>query len=364
MIRRFTSDAAPPYARGAAFGEEWREEIALTVAGYEALFADVAGAPVDLARWGEPTAAVLRDWAPDLAAEIEGIAAGAELPPASLYAINARTEVLADLGRPTRGECSTVVALGDGPPVSVQTWDWHCHLADNWLLWTIELPEGRRVETVTEFGILAKIAVNDAGFGVHFNLLKHRSDGGPPGVPVHVLARRAIAEAADIEEALRLVGAAPVSASTALTFVATDGVDATAVSVEVTPEGPRYVLPDESGLLVRTNHFLDPVASAGDREPGEGGDSVIRYDILRRRLAGRPPATAADAVRALDSHLGGIGALCAHPPAEAPGGFDYATLATVSVDLATGSLDVVPGGPCAAADAGYQLDHSKGVTRR
>ncbi len=346
MVRSFVSEPADPRERGRAFGEAWRDEIADTVAGYAELFALKAGAAVDLAALGREAHAAIAGWAPRLAEEIDGIAQGAGLPATHVAAINARTEILAGFGAPHRGECSTAVFLAGAKPLAVQTWDWYDRFASNWLLWTIRLGDGRELQTLTEFGIVGKIAVNSTGLGVHFNLLRHRADRARIGVPVHVVARRAIEEAPDLEAALRLVGGADVSASTALTFVATDGRDATALTAEVHPGGPAYVLPDAGGLLVHTNHFLHPATLADDREPALAGDSFFRYELLRRRLHAAPPGTAEDIVAALASHLGGGGALCVHPLPDAPFDESFATLATAELDVAAGRIHARAGGPC------------------
>jgi isopenicillin-N N-acyltransferase-like protein len=346
-IRSFVSEPADAHERGRAFGETWRDEIRDTVAGYAELFALLGGVPLPLGPVGGEAHDAIARWAPQLAEEIDGIAQGAGMPTTHLAAINARTEILAGLGASHRGECSTAVFLGGVKPLAVQTWDWYQRFAGNWLLWTIRLGNGRELQTLTEFGIVGKIAVNSSGLGVHFNLLRHRADHARIGVPVHVIARRAIEESHDLETALRLVGSAAVSASTALTFVATDGRDATALTAEMHPGGPAYVLPDTDGLLVHTNHFLHPNALADDREPALGGDSFFRYELLRRRLRASRPSTAEDIVAALASHLGGAGALCVHPQPDAPLDESFATLATVVLDVEAGKIHARAGGPCA-----------------
>ena len=46
---------------------------------------------------------------------------------------------------------------------------------------------------------------------------------------------------------------------------------------------------------------------------------------------------------ALSSHAGGV---CCHPPAGADPAYEYATLATIAIDVAAGELRVHAGGPC------------------
>jgi isopenicillin-N N-acyltransferase-like protein len=111
------------------------------------------------------------------------------------------------------------------------------------------------------------------------------------------------------------------------------------------------VLPTEHGILVHTNHFVDPRAAGGDLEPTLGPDSLVRYDVLRRRLVERPALTPEAVVAAMRSHLGGAGAICCHPDPESELGHRYTTLATVTVDVASCRLVVRAGGPCAESAA-------------
>lgn len=281
------------------------------------------------------------------------------------------------------GECSTVVHVDDhGTPVAVQAWDWYDNLADSWLVWEIPTATGM-VTTVTEFGILGKIGVNSHGLGLLFNILHHADDGRSIGVPVHVLARTILDTCVDLNQALVLAAGADVSASSSLTVVATAdradhddhpatshghdigtsavtsgnaarlttaSLDTEAVSIEVNPHRIGYHLPDEEGVLVHTNHFLGAPVGEADEELLAGPDTVVRYAGIRRRLhrrlSARSTFTVFDAVAALDSHVLGGGGSCCHPDAGRPDTPQFASLATVSLDVPAGTLTAHAGGPC------------------
>jgi isopenicillin-N N-acyltransferase-like protein len=348
MTRTFVSPPASPAARGREFGEAHSNEIANTLGAYRELFDRLAGSHVDVEELGSEAMAIIRPFSSDAAAEIEGIAAGAALPVWAVAALNARTEILARCRYQSRGECSTVVAVGDDdtPMLAVQTWDWHEELAGNWLIWTIEHPDGRVVQTLTEYGILGKIGVSSAGLGIMMNLLHHERDGRGMGVPVHVVSRAILDRATDLNQALVLVASAHTSASVALTILASQGGDKAALCAEINPGGPGYLLPDERGILIHTNHFLTAPASWGDRENVVGPDSFFRYEILERRMRDVHPTTSTDLLEMLASHFGGGGAICCHPDADAETGDRYATLATVSLDVGARRMTVLEGGPC------------------
>lgn len=330
----------------------WGERVTATVQRYRPMFARAGHISLD----GPGTAALdrIRLWSPDLAEEITGIAEGASLPVAAVAAINARTELLADAratGGPEAvspaGECTTVAALRgrDAPPLAAQNWDWYAGFADCWLEWEIPHVSGRRTTTLTEYGIVGKIGVNDRGVACLFNILHHRADGtgGGIGDPVHAVARRVLDEADDAVHALRLIGSARTSASTTLTVVGDAPPARTAVSCELYPGGIGHVLPDGSGLLVHTNHFLTRPGADGDTEPATDPDTLVRFDTLRRALrATAPDVSDADAFVGLSDHTGGV---CVHEPRED----GFRTLATVVVDFPARGLRIHAGPPCGAA---------------
>ena len=348
MIPSRRIDERGPRSRGTAIGAAWRERITAGWERYERLFM-AAGAGAGLQREvAECSLDQTRSWAPALAEEIDGIAAGAGLAPWRVAALNARTEVLAAAGATTIGECSTFVlaAPGGGPPRTIQTWDWYEALRDNMLLLTVATGDRRTVHLFTEFGIVGKIGVNDAGLGLHFNILHHRDDGRGAGVPVHVVARRILDEAATIAEATAIARSATVSASTVLTVVAWDGARSGASALELSPAGVGVIAPGADGMLLHTNHFLDPGLAADEADAEAGSTTRERLAMLAER-AGRLAAAAdpTSQAGALIDHDAGI---CCHP--EDTGEAEpAATLATIALDLAGARVLAHPGGPCEAA---------------
>jgi isopenicillin-N N-acyltransferase-like protein len=349
-VRTFASPPASPQERGEAFGVANASEIGATYDRYVELFDAVATRPVALRPLGEEALTAIAAYSAPAAEEITGLAHGAGLEPWQIAALNARTEILARLGTdtPTRGECSTVVDLRNAPnpPLTIQTWDWRESFADNWLVWTIEYPDGRVVHTVTEYGILAKLGVSSGGLGIHMNLLQHVRDGGPIKTPVHILARTVLERADDPGAAVALLGAAETSASTVLTIIGASTHGVAAAGVELSPDGPRYVLPDPTGLYLHTNHFLDPNLAADDLAPRLGPDSYLRLDVLRRRLHDRSVADKTALMQLMADHSTGAGSVCCHADPDAALPDQWSTLATVSLDVYAGDLSVRVGGPC------------------
>ena len=200
----------------------------------------------------------------------------------------------------------------------------------------------------TEFGTAAKIGVNDAGVGLHFNILAHRTDSDQGGVPVHAIARRILDEATSLQEAGKIAASAAGSASTALTVFELHDVDSRAASFELSPSGMGTVVPDEDGWLFHTNHFLDPELRNGDTMPAES-TTAERYQHLntvRGTLAGLNPV---DRTRAACGGEGEKAAICMTPDTSKPLIERWSTLLTVGVDVKEFALDYYAGRPDQAA---------------
>jgi isopenicillin-N N-acyltransferase like protein len=345
----FTSSPLPPYERGLEFGERFAAEVSRTAAAYRRLFARRADRPFDVDDWSERAWAAIGELSPQHAEELRGIAVGAGRPVREVAAVNARTELLVAANPSGTTECSSVVSLPPGlPPVVVQTWDWYDAMADGWLHWTIPYPDGRRVETVTEFGMLAKIGVNGHGVAVMLNMLHHENDAkaaaeGAVGFPVHLLSRSVLEDAADVAGATAIASRPAVSASTALTFADASGA---AVGVELFPGGPGLIEPVDD-LLVRTNHFVSDAGTPGCLADTISVSTRLRRDVLLAAFADGPPATA-EAVLAGMRHHHPDGGVCSHVDERTERELWHRTLATVTIDVASGSLDVMAGGPCRA----------------
>ena len=337
----------PPHERGAELGRHFAREVAHTVATYRTLFETRATGPFDVVLWSERAWDAIQRHAPLHADEIAGIAEGAGLDPRQVASVNARTEILVGANPTGQTECSTVVSLPPGrPPVAVQTWDWYDAMSDGWFTWTIPMPDGRVVQTVTEFGMLAKIGVNDRGVGVMLNMLHHRNDAdavatGEIGHPVHLLSRAILDDAASADEAVAIASEPWTSASTSLTVVDDRG---GAVSIELFPGGPGLLEPTD-GVLVRTNHFVSDGGRDGCLASTIGPSTELRRDHLVGVLAASMPQSTQDVYDAMTHHLAD-GGVCRHPLTDTDPVLWHRTLATVGIDASARTLDVHENGPC------------------
>jgi isopenicillin-N N-acyltransferase-like protein len=255
---------------------------------------------------------------PDLLDEVEGIAAGAQVPVESLLALQARTELLGG------AECSLVARLEDGACLVAQNWDWHPDVVP--LVWTVEQPGGRWFATLTEAGMLGKIGLSSAGLCFGLNFLRCSLDGfSGSRVPLHVLLRVLLDRAGTLEEALRWLVETPVGASSCITV----GSDAGLLAAELSPGGCR-LLPPTAGRLLHTNHFLAGPPVGEDLEAAEDRST---FDRLAELAGGA----------SLSSHTG---PLCRHESADDPWPDRRATLASVVMEPGVPRLLVADGPPC------------------
>ncbi|MFG6192452.1 C45 family autoproteolytic acyltransferase/hydolase [Nonomuraea sp. JJY05] len=349
----FMSTQIDPRARGKELGTHRSKAIRANLAGYSDLF-HVAGATATQVRtWGELALERTADWAPHLAEEIAGIAGGAGLEPWQVAVVNARTEILAAIDATGEGECSTSVVLpGEGEaPRTVQTWDWHDHLRDAPMLWELEPRPGHVVRTFTEAGALAKIGVNTAGLGIHFNILRHDSDTADLGVPVHLIARRILDEATTVEEAADIARSATVSASTVITAVTSSD----AGSIEISPAGVAVIPPEPDGVLQHCNHFLDPALAKDERHSTDRPSTYARFQHLRANTEGLSSDDHTKRALAMLSHGPDDAPVCAHPDQTMPINQRWETVATIALDLVAARLRVHQGGPCQVTEATWQM---------
>ena len=351
-LHTFTSETTDPHERGTELGTRFGALVRETSARYVSHF-ELLGIPLPRVREvAEGSLAALREWHPALATESDAAAAAAGIEAWRVAAVGARTEVLAAAHAP--GECTTAVhAPAVGPPETIQTWDWHAHLAPDGLLWGLRTAT-RRLKVFTEFGAPAKIGVNDAGLGVHFNILRHTSDGAGPGVQVHAIARRVLEDAATVAEACALAASATVSASTVLTVATWDGARADAAAIELSPAGVGVIRPREDGWIVHTNHFLDPVLAAGDTVAAldPASTTLERFAHAEAMRSRMPGLSATQRAAALCGTAGGAAPVCVRRSESEPLHEQWETLLTIALDLPGFALDHRSGAPDAAGRDG------------
>lgn len=347
--------------RGTEIGSRFSAEIRDTVNRYLEFFEVRGRSESEVREIAESCVLALESWSPGLAAELRATAAAAGVELWKLAALNARTEVLATVEPDTEGECSTFVHAppGTDAPRTIQTWDWHAHLCPSGLILSYEPDSAAstargvgRVVTFTECGMLAKIGVNDAGIGVHFNILHHVADRGTGGVPVHAIARRVLEEATTLGEAEEVIRSARASASTVLTVVSANEADHRAACFEISADHVATVTPDSDGILLHTNHFLAPTQQAGEatRDASTTFIRLAHVEAWRSEIADSMSLDTRAAAMCGDA--GGQAPVCFRPDPNEPLHEQWTTLLTIGLDVVNGALEYYPGSPARLAEEG------------
>jgi isopenicillin-N N-acyltransferase-like protein len=337
------TDALDPHARGAEAGAALVSRVELVVESYGSLFRTLKGWDADdVLRFGERVLRRVAGWRPALVDELAGFAQGCGRPVELVAALNARTEVVAG------SECSTIArtAGGDAPWVA-QNWDWYLDAPGRCVLWSCAT-EGGRLLTMTEAGLLAKVGINSQGLAVSLNILTHAGDGGPVGVPVHLLLRELLATCATVDDAAALVAEAEMSASSAITVVDAQGGGAT---FELSPDGPARLDPDADGRLYHTNIFLDEGLARSEANLDFYDGSQARLDAIREAR----PETLDEARVALCGHASSPQTVCRHGEQRDDGLPPSGTVISLLMEPAAGRLQVADGTPCSTGFVPYEL---------
>lgn len=339
-IHTHRSSISDPGARAREYGSTWADQIRAAVAEYRQHFATVGIAPETARRVSEAAGEQIRTVMPGLAAEVEGIATGAGVPPWQVMMLNARTEILA-LAPPVQ-ECSASVFWpSGGTPHTLQTWDWRPGVASAALVSAFPA-SGAQVVTFAEFGQLGKIGVNSHGLGLHFNILRHRSDGSQAGIPVHVAARHILDVATTVPEAIEIARSLAFGASSVFTVASRNG-EVRAACLEVTPVGVGVVEGRQGTALNHTNHFLDAELAAGAEPASPGSTSRARLQFLDGQAEALSIADPLQRITALTDNPEVT--ICVRKDPGVPEHQDSQTKATITLDLHTPALGIHSGGP-------------------
>ena len=249
---------------GCQHGEALRDEIKLCLEIYQ----EVIGTPFSkLGARAEAFRGVVGTNTPNLLAELDGIARGADVAAADIMLLNARSELMS-----VADGCTAVYQ----PKISAlaQTWDWMEALEDLFVVLKIERRDGHQIATVSEPGMLAKIGVNSAGLGCTLNFLY--SPGEHTGTPVHFLLR-SVLDTSDMCSALNCIETR-VPGQTGNIMIGTDQ----GVGTNIELAGMACSMhPLAEKPFVHTNHHLTKDISAGDLTE----NSHARYRVAQAKAA-------------------------------------------------------------------------------
>lgn len=334
------------YQRGHAHGELARGRVERSLANYARLFAFCGMDWEEAQRRAGAYREVVGAFDVSLLEEIEGIARGAGRRFEEILALNVRTEILPAtyLAGAELGECTAIAvspaASSTGETLLAQNWDWVGAQREALVLLRQRASDGPACLTLTEAGMLAKIGLNESGFGVCLNILRSTLDGERPGVPVHVLLR-ALLSRQGVRDAIAF--AAKLSFGSSSNVLCADR-GGEAASLEISPGGLRVVR-GGGATLCHTNHFLDPEAQGWQASLAENLSTVPRLARARQHAASRPKQGIADLKRLLRDESEGYLSICRKPDPALAAQARIESVASVIMELARGVMHVAPDVP-------------------
>ena len=340
-----------PYERGRTYGELCKEEIDVSIRVYQMLFDGLKGISWEAARKiSEHYLSLTRDFEPDYAEEMRGIAEGASVDLLDIAALNARTEIMYSAKAEVK-ECTTLSlmppATADGRVIAAQNWDFSGLLRDSVVIVHVYQEDKPNFVMVAEAGMIGGIGMNERGIAVMLNAL--RAEVPCQGIPLRA-RMRAMLEAETLSDAYVKGSHAPVSVAN---LIATHK-DGVAIAFEMDSETVEPMIP-EDGVLLHTNHYIGPKMYLAN-DVNHMGSSYIRLQRIKalvKECHGK--ITVENVMRMLRDHAGYPQSICDHENLKDPVVKRDATNFGVIMDLSGNCMYLAPGNPCENAFEKYYI---------
>jgi isopenicillin-N N-acyltransferase like protein len=346
--------SGPPHERGVQHGRQASARIRKGIAHYTAQIARSGLGEADIAGPVRDYMPVIEAFDPLYVEEMQGIAAGAEVPFEHIALLNARTEILKLAERPdlrarlaenAPDGCTGLVVMPGATAanrlIHAQNWDWKAECAETAVVLRIRREDGPDILTFTEAGGLARSGLNAAGIGLTANYLQSDRDYRQVGVPL-ALIRRKVLEQESPALAMRAVYATQKSAANNMIVSASNAQgQAVAIDFECARDETFQVHP-EAGLLTHANHFVSPVALTKLRDTGVASTPCSLYRDIRVRdllLPHLGRVTMDHVKEALFDDFGTPFAVC-RPPRTNDSSNLSATVAMIVMEPALGVMEV------------------------
>jgi isopenicillin-N N-acyltransferase like protein len=291
----------PSHARGRQVGRALPERVARSVAAMHGVRERAGRSPAELTAALRPLVAVAEAALPERVAYVRGLAEGADVPFADVFAVNA----LEELFREERVErCSSFAVASAAATLLAHNEQWAtCELGNCAVV--VERPDASSpwVVSPTAAACVPVVGLNSHGgaFGVDSLVADDDRDGIP-----RVLAAREVLDARDPDDLLtraRLPGRAGGYG----TVAAFPG--GRVAVVEQSAERAEVI----AGATAHTNHYLHPELAAIGAPAGAGSVSRLAH-LARLRAALPAEPEAADLTALLGSHDADPDPICAHGP--------------------------------------------------
>ncbi|GEM_PF-6409288 len=215
--------------------------------------------------------------------------------------------------------------------------DFPNELIDRFLVVREIRPEyGPKIMLLSVAGALGLVGVNDRGLTAASCSLE--SSGIQKGLPATILIRLAL-EKTNLSAMVNLIKEA--TRATARNYLLAD--KQSCLNLETTISASSELGPDESGVLVHTNHYLSSGLCENDLALTKWPESPERYQRCLNLLQDKAPLSATELAETLADHVLYPKGICRH---EQDGVKGARTFASLIVSTTEPSMLVCPGSPC------------------
>ena len=333
--------AGTPADLGHAHGRMAASAIRSGLAAWRADFTDRgkdADALIEALSHDAEFRAAVRHHLPDLATEVDAIAAGSGCTPEEIFAINCLDE--AWWWDESGAGCSVLAAAGSttSPGVAGQNMDLDTWMDRTQVVLRLAPESGPRQVLLSRAGLVGLCGVNDRGLVVLVNTLDQLPED-PAGVPV-AFVLRALTGCLNLAQAVDLLHELPHASGQAYTLASPDGVRGFECGAGVVRE---YVNDDSRpNLRWHTNHPLAYSPEGSGTGGPATGSSQPRYDHASKVAQGDVDAATVEELLT-DTESG----ICMFPGRWRDDGFTFGSIiASLSVPprvrIALGPPDRVP----------------------
>lgn len=318
-----------PFERGCMHGRRFRKEIQAAVTGLMSLQGrdrlDAARRRAEIA-WP-----LVRDMAPSVACEIEGIAEGSGTPVPDIM-LRSGFEFLDE---PPIAGCSGVALTGSNGAIVAQNWDAPVSVQQELVLFLHVGQDEFELATVASYGGLCWVGCNRRGLALVNNDLLLTS--AELGLPSQIIRRLMLEEHTVCGAITKLKGVPHMTGRSYLLGDASGEVAGIEVSASI---GVR--VNQRRSPVLHTNHALDADIMADENESvlmKTHPSSRRRYEVLRRKCPAAP--TVAAVLSLLADKDGYPDAICKGISLEEP----TATAFSAIFDCGNRTLFLCPGAP-------------------
>lgn len=286
----------------------------------------------------------------DYYAGMLGIASGCGADLLEIVALNVRYEILyyqyAIKG--LADGCTSIAVTNkrttEQHTLLAQNWDWFPETAGAVI--HAEHENGVSSLAFTEAGIFGgKIGLNSAGIGLLINgLISLQDDWSTLEKPFHLRCYE-ILQQETFQNAIDIVTDEPRACSANFVIGSANG---KIFDIEAAPQTFAVHTP-QNGVLVHTNHFLDPAGLDVSEPAEERIHTEHRYDrAIKISSQNNELVSQKDIKNWLSDHDGHPNSICQHRDPELPDYEQYESVASFLLNLSTQTLAITYGPPCSA----------------